>query len=409
MMPGRTPLDRGEISARPDHIFPTLTPAQIDRVKAHGTPRAVRAGEILVEEGAKVLPFFLVTKGHLEIIRLDERRTESVVAVHGPGQFTGEVNMLSGRRSLFRMRAGESEPADVIEMNREDVQALVQTDAELGEILMRAFILRRVELVAHGMGDVVFLGSLHSPETLRIKAFLTRNNHPYTYLDLDLDADAQGMLDHFHVTIDEVPVLVCRGTVLKNPSNQKIAECLGFNEAIERTHVRDVIIVGAGPAGLAAAVYGASEGLDVLVVEASAPGGQAGASSKIENYLGFPLGISGQELAGRAYLQAQKFGAQIAIAQGATRLTCERKPYAVETAAGERIPARAVIIATGAEYRRLPLENLQQFEGAGVYYGATSIESRAVRRRGSDRHRRRQLRRSGRGVPGADRPQACTW
>jgi thioredoxin reductase (NADPH) len=375
MMPGSTPLDRGEISARPDHIFPTLTPAQIDRVKAHGTPRAVQAGEILVEEGSKVVPFFLVTKGHLEIVRLADGQ-EFLVAVHGPGQFTGEVNMLSGRRSLFRMRAGESEPADVIEMNREDVQALVQTDADLGEILMRAFILRRVELVAHGMGDVVFLGSLHSAETLRIKAFLTRNNHPYTYLDLDLDPDAQGMLDRFHVTIDEVPVLVCRGTVLKNPSNQKIAECLGFNDAIERTHVRDVIIVGAGPAGLAAAVYGASEGLDVLVVEASAPGGQAGASSKIENYLGFPLGISGQELAGRAYLQAQKFGAQITIAQGATRLTCDRQPYAVETAAGERIPARAVIIATGAEYRRLPLENLSQFEGAGIYYGATSIESR---------------------------------
>jgi thioredoxin reductase (NADPH) len=374
MTTGSTPLDRGELSSRPDHIFPTLTPAQIARVAAHGTVRAIQAGEILVEEGAPVVPFFVVTKGHLEIVRLDEKRNESLVAVHGAGQFTGEVNMLSGRRSLFRMRA--SEPSEVIEMDRQSVQALVQTDADLGEVLMRAFILRRVELVAHGMGDAVLVGSRHSSATLRIKEFLTRNNHPYAYLDLDLDPDAQGMLDHFHVTITDVPVLICRGTLLKNPGNQEIAKCLGFNDAIERTHVRDVIIVGAGPAGLAAAVYGASEGLDVLVVEASAPGGQAGSSSKIENYLGFPLGVSGQELTGRAYNQAQKFGAQIVIAQGATRLTCNRTPYAVETGAGERIPARAVIIATGAEYRRLPLENLPQFEGAGIYYGATAIESR---------------------------------
>ena len=373
MTPGSTPLDRGELSSRPDYIFPTLTPAQVARIAAHGTVRAVRAGEILVEEGAAVVPFFVVTAGHLEIVRLSGTE-ESLVAVHGPGQFTGEVNMLSGRRSLFQMRA--SEPGEVIEMNRESVQALVQTDAELGEILMRAFLLRRVELVAHGLGDVVLVGSLHSPATLRIKAFLTRNNHPYAYLDLDLDPDVQSLLDRFHVAVADVPVLICRGTtVLRNPSNQEIANCLGFNEAIERTHVRDVIVVGAGPAGLAAAVYGASEGLDVLVVEANAPGGQAGASSRIENYLGFPLGISGQELAGAAYAQAQKFGAQIAIAQGAIRLTCDRKPYAVDTGSGERIPARAVIIATGAEYRRLPLDNLQQFEGAGVYYGATFVEA----------------------------------
>ena len=373
MTTGSTPLDRGELSARPDYIFPTLTPAQVARIAAHGTVRTVNAGETLVEEGAAVVPFFVVTKGQLEIVRLASNG-EFLVAVHGPGQFTGEVNMLSGRRSLFRMRAGE--PTEVIEMNRECVQALVQIDAELGEILMRAFLLRRVELVAHGMGDVVLVGSLHSPATLRIRAFLTRNNHPYAYLDLDTDPDVQGLLDRFHVAVGDVPVLICRGTtVLKNPSNQKIAECLGFNDAIERTHVRDVIIVGAGPAGLAAAVYGASEGLDVLVVEASAPGGQAGASSKIENYLGFPLGISGQDLAGAAYAQAQKFGAQIVVAQGATRLTCDRKPYAVETGSGGRIPAHTVIIATGAEYRRLPLANLQAFEGAGIYYGATFVEA----------------------------------
>jgi thioredoxin reductase (NADPH) len=243
MTPGSTPLDRGELSSRPDHIFPTLTEAQVARIAQHGTARPVQAGEVLVEEGAKVVPFFVVTKGHLEIVRLTEGR-EFLVAVHGPGQFTGEVNMLSGRRSLFLMRA--SEPAEVIEMNRADVQALVQTDADLGEILMRAFILRRVELVAHGLGDGVLLGSQHSADTLRIKAFLTRNNHPYTYLDLDVDADAQGMLDRFHVTTSEVPVMICRGTVLKNPGNQKIAECLGFNDANQIESCKQSVVRRAG-------------------------------------------------------------------------------------------------------------------------------------------------------------------
>jgi thioredoxin reductase (NADPH) len=372
-MTEKTPLDRGEISARADFIFPTLTPGQVARIATHGAARAVRAGEVLVEEGSHVVPFFVVTAGQLEIVRVSEG-AESLVAVHGPGQFSGEVNMLSGRPSLFRMRAAG--PVEVIELDRLHLQALVQTDAELGEILLRAFILRRVELVAAGMGDVVLVGSVHSSATLRIKEFLTRNSHPYTYVDLDVDSDVQTLLDRFHVGIADVPVVICRGTtVLRNPANREIAECLGFNDAIDSAHLRDVVIVGAGPAGLAAAVYGASEGLDVLVVESSAPGGQAGASSRIENYLGFPTGISGQELTGRAYTQAQKFGAQIAVAEGATRLTCSRKPYAIEVGDGERVQARAVVIATGAEYRRLPIENLSQFEGTGIYYGATFVEA----------------------------------
>src|SRR5437773_10669641 len=195
---------------------------------------------------------------------------------------------------------------------------------------MRAFILRRVELIARGLGDVVLVGSSHSSGTLRIKEFLTRNGHPYSYLDLDRDADVQDLLDHFHITVADIPVVICRGElVLRNPSNQQIADCLGFNEAIDQTQVRDLVIVGAGPAGLAAAVYGASEGLDVLVVEATAPGGQAGASSRIENYLGFPTGISGLDLAARAASQAQKFGAQLMIGTGAAHLTCDRRPYAI--------------------------------------------------------------------------------
>ena len=268
----------------------------------------------------------------------------------------------------------------MIELDREQLLALVQTDSELSELIMRAFILRRVELIAHGLGDVVLLGSNHCSGTLRVKEFLTRNAHPYSYIDLDRDAEVQELLDRFQVTAADVPVLICRGeVVLRNPSNQQIAACLGFNEAIDQTQVRDVIVVGAGPAGLAAAVYAASEGLDVLVLETNSPGGQAGSSSKIENYLGFPTGISGHALAGRAYTQAQKFGAQVMIAKDAKRLVCEHKPYAIEIDDDMRVSARTVIIATGAAYRTPALENLSRFEGAGVYYGATFMEAQLCR------------------------------
>jgi thioredoxin reductase (NADPH) len=359
--------------SRADHVFPTLTPAQIARIAAHGHKRSIRQSEILVEAGDHVVPFFVVVSGEIEVMQPKET-TETLVALHRPGQFSGEVNMISGRRALFRLRARES--GDVIELDHDSLVSLVQNDAELSEILMRAFILRRVELIASRLGDAVLIGSVHSPGTLRIKEFLMRNGHPYSYLDLDRDADTQRMLDRFSVAVADIPVLICRGDqVLRNPTNQQIAECLGFNDAIDQTHLRDVVIVGAGPSGLAAAVYGASEGLDVLVLESSAPGGQAGSSSRIENYLGFPTGIPGQELAGRAYTQAEKFGAQIMIAKSATALTCSRKPYAIQIADGPRVPARTVIIATGAEYRRLSFENLSHFEGAGVYYGATAMEA----------------------------------
>ncbi len=260
-------------------------------------------------------------------------------------------------------------------MDRRHVLALVQTDAELGEILMRAFILRRIELIAAGVGDVALIGSTHSAGTLRIKEFLMRNGHPYSYIDLERDSHVQNLLDSFRIATSEIPVVIFRGqVVLRNPSNQEIAGCLGLNDAIDQTQVRDLVIIGAGPSGLAAAVYGASEGLDVLVLETSTPGGQAGSSSRIENYLGFPTGISGQELTGRAYLQAQKFGAEILIAKG-TRLICDRKPYIVEVENGARIPARTVVIATGADYRRPLLKNFSHFEGLGIYYGATLVEA----------------------------------
>jgi thioredoxin reductase (NADPH) len=372
-MPETAGTASAAISARVDQIFPTLTPAQVERIRPHGHVRQVREGEVLVQEGQTIVPFFVVTTGRIEIVRPGLMETR--IVVHGPGEFTGEANMISGRRALFRARA--LEPGEVIELSHDHLIALVQTDAELSEILMRAFLLRRIELVTAGIGDVLLVGSSHSAPTLRIKEFLTRNAHPYTYIDLDRDADIQLLLDRFHVALTDVPVVICRSeVVLRNPTNQQIADCLGFNDAVDQTHVRDVVVVGAGPAGLAAAVYGASEGLDVLVVESNAPGGQAGSSSRIENYLGFPTGISGQELTNRAYAQAQKFGAQVIIASGVTQLTCDRKPYTLAVGAnGSRVPARTVIIATGAQYRRLPIDNLSQFEGAGVYYGATFVEA----------------------------------
>jgi thioredoxin reductase (NADPH) len=359
-------------SSRIEKIFPKLTPEQISRISAHGRMRSVQPGEVLIEQGDTSVPFFVVITGEVEIVR-PFGAYETLVTVHGYGEFTGEVNMLSGRRSFFRARA--TKPGKVIELDHQQILGLVQTDAELSDILMRAFILRRVELIAAGVGDIVFVGSVHSAGTLRIKEFLMRNGHPYSYIDLERDPDVQNLLDSFQISASEIPVLICRGQiVLRNPGNQQIADCLGFNESIDQTQVRDLVVIGAGPSGLAAAVYGASEGLDVMVLETGSPGGQAGSSSRIENYLGFPTGISGQDLAARAYLQAQKFGAHILIAK-ATRLICDSKPYIIELENGARISTRTIVIATGAQYRKLPLENLSRFEGAGVYHGATFVES----------------------------------
>ena len=359
-------------SSRIEKIFPKLTPSQLSRIATRGYVHSMEGGEVLYEQGHRAAPFFVVISGELEVVR-PSVPVETLITVYESGQFTGEVGTLSGRRSLFRVRA--TKPGKVIELNRQQMLALVQTDAELGEILMRAFILRRVELIAAGVGDIVLIGSTYSASTLRIKGFLMRNGQPYSYMDLERDSDVQNLLDSFQISPGEIPVLICRGQlVLRNPTNQEIADCLGFNESIDQTHVRDLIIIGAGPSGLAAAVYGASEGLDVMVLETSSPGGQAGSSSRIENYLGFPTGISGQDLAGRAYVQAQKFGTDILIAK-ATRLICDSKPYVVQLESGARIPARTIVIATGAEYRRPPCKNLSRFEGAGVYYGATFVES----------------------------------
>jgi len=363
------------LEARNEQVFPVLTPEQVARVAAHGRSRKVQRGEVLIEAGQLDSPFLVVDDAELEVVG---PASEQLITTHRHGQFSGELNLLTGRRGFATIRV--SEPGRVIQLTRDELLALVQNDGELSEIFMRAFILRRVALIARGIGDVVLLGSGFSPGTLRVKEFLSRNGHPYTYVDLDRDDGVQELLDRFHVDASDVPVVICRGEfVLRNPTNQEIAECLGFNEGIDETRIRDVAIIGAGPSGLAAAVYAASEGLDVLVIEANSPGGQAASSSRIENYLGFPNGISGQELAARAFTQAEKFGAQLMIAKGATRLACNRKPYVLEIEHGARVPARTVIIATGAEYRNLPVDDIARFHGAGVYYGATPLESQLCR------------------------------
>ena len=365
------------VPPRDEQMFPTLTAEQVARVAARGRRLSVQRGDVLIAAGQQHYSFFVVTAGRLDVVR-DPGTGEELVTSHGAGQLTGEVNLLTGRRALVTIRVAEE--GEVIELSRDDFLLLVQTDAELSEIFMRAFILRRVTLIARGFGDVVLLGSSYSPGTLRVKEFLSRNGHPYTYVDLDDETAVQEILDRFHVDVADVPVVICRGeAVLRNPTNEEIADCLGFNEAIDESRIRDVVVIGAGPSGLAAAVYAASEGLDVLVLESNSPGGQAGTSSRIENYLGFPTGISGQELAGRAFTQAEKFGAQLMIAKRATRLQCDRRPYAVEIENGVLVTARTVIIATGAEYRTLPVRDLTRFHGAGVYYAATPIESQLCR------------------------------
>jgi thioredoxin reductase (NADPH) len=319
-----------------------------------------------------VVSIFVVISGQVDIVRI-ACEEETLIGNLGPGQFTGELSTLAGQPAMVCIRVAA--PSEVIEIARDQLLRIIQADSELSDVLMRAFLLRRVSIIARHLGDASLVGSNHSPDMLRIREFLTRNDYPYSVLDIDHDRDAQAVLDHFEVSVDETPVLICRGQVLRNPSNRVIADCLGFNASVETREVRDLVIVGAGPAGLAAGVYGASEGLDVLVIESNAPGGQAGASSKIENYLGFPAGISGQNLTSRAHAQVRKFGAQILVAQSVARLTCARKPFGVELDASSEIVGRAIIIATGAQYRRLSVEDPGRFDGMGVYYSATPMEA----------------------------------
>jgi thioredoxin reductase (NADPH) len=362
-----------DITDRSAQMFPRLTAPQIDRIASVGRRRDTRAGEVLFDVGDQNTGFYVVLSGAVDIVR-PVGDHEELVTSHQPGQFTGEINMLSARRSLVRARTAHD--GEVVALDREDLRTLVQRDSELSEILMRAFILRRVALMAANASDLVLLGSRHSGATQSIREFLSRNGQPFTYQDVENDPGVQVLLDRFHIGVEEVPVIVCEGGhVLKNPSVQSLASALGLSGDLDGAEVRDVVIVGGGPAGLAAAVYGASEGLDVLVLESTAPGGQAGTSSKIENYLGFPTGISGQALSGRALTQAEKFGAEVAIGRTVTRLDCDSRPYRLWLSDGQVLRTRTIVIATGAQYRKLDLPSLPRYEGAGVYYCATHLES----------------------------------
>ena len=353
--------------------FPQLTPAQIDRVRPAARVRRVGPGEILFSPGDTKIPFFVLLSGVLEIVQPD-LNGERLVTTHHPGAFTGEMSMITGQRCLVTGRVTEA--GEFLEVSPEGLRSLIARDAELSEIIMRAFILRRLALINHNLGNAILMGSRHSASTLRLREFLTRNSYPYTYVDLDTDTTSQELLDRFAVKLDEIPVLICyTGKVLRNPTIQDLAAGIGMNANVDSSEVRDLVIVGAGPAGLGAAVYAASEGLNALLVENEAPGGQAGSSSKIENYLGFPTGISGQELASRAIHQAEKFGAKMMVAHKIVKLDCDRRPYSLMVDDGTVLSSRAIVIATGAEYNKPKISNLRNFEGQGVYYGATFMES----------------------------------
>jgi thioredoxin reductase (NADPH) len=367
------------LEQRRAQMFPKLTPAQLARLERQGTRLQTHAGEILLELGALPRGVFVITAGTLEVLA-PPAATQSaadgeLLFVLSAGDFTGEMSTLRGTAALVRVRVRDA--GAVLLIDTEQLRRIVQNDAELSELLMRAFILRRMSVIESGHSEVLLLGSDHSADTLRLREFLTRNARPYVNIDIEHDADAQALLERFQVRAADVPVVVCRGAqLLKNPSNADVAECLGINAPVADDRVHDLLIIGGGPAGLAAAVYAASEGLEVRIVEAFAPGGQAGTSSRIENYLGFPTGISGGALAGRALSQAQKFGAQLSVAWQAVRLRCDHWPYSLEMANGRSMRSRTILIASGARYRTLDIGNLSRFLGRGIYYAATHLEAK---------------------------------
>jgi thioredoxin reductase (NADPH) len=354
-------------------VFPVLTEAQINRIRPFASLRHVNDGDVLFRADDSDALFFILLSGSMEIVQPD-MNGERLVANHGPGEFTGEMTMITGHPSLVCGRM--TSVGDVLEMSGSVLRSLVARDGELSDIFMRAFILRRLILINRNQGNAILMGSRYSAKTLRLREFLTRNGHPYVYVDLDVDQESQALLDRFAVSVSEIPVVICNyRTVLRNPSIQELSDSLELNCTIDDSQVRDVVIVGAGPAGLAAAVYGASEGLDVLMVESAAPGGQAALSSKIENYLGFPTGLSGEELATRAITQAQKFGAKLMVAHSVVQLDCDKNPYRLVLENGKPLEARSIVIASGAQYNNPENLNLERFVGQGVYYGATFIEA----------------------------------
>jgi thioredoxin reductase (NADPH) len=359
---------------RQAEAFPVLSPTQVDRIRPYASVRSVHAGEVLFEPGSAGMSCFVVLSGMLDIV-VPSLSGERVFVTYGPGQFSGEVVLISGGRALSRGRVAQA--GEFLELAPDALRALIAKEAELSDIFMRAFILRRVALISVGWSNVTVLGSQHSSDTLRLREFLTRNGHPYAYVDLDRDKEAQELLDRFGIKLEEIPVVICSATraVLRNPTNQTLAECLGFTGRIDASRVYDVAIVGAGPAGLAAAVYAASEGLDAVMIESAFPGGQAGASSRIENYVGFPMGISGQELSNRAVVQAEKFGARMMVGEKVVRIRCDERPYQLILENGVVIDAQSIVLATGAQYNKPKAGNLERYEGQGIYYAATFMEA----------------------------------
>jgi thioredoxin reductase (NADPH) len=373
--PDTEPLDPSDPWARQEQTFPKLGDEMISAVRAFGQEEAPAPGTLLFERGQRSADFFLVLQGSIEIFELDLAGVPHLLRLIEPGQFTGELYLLNERQALVTARAGVA--TRVVRVQRADFRRLLSSEPDIAEILMRAFILRRVGYILHGTAGVELAGPGHSGDTLRIQQFMRRNGYPYRLLDTESDADAAGFLSCFGLSEDQLPVVVLPGKViLHNPGNGELADALGLIEALDPDKVYDVAVVGGGPAGLAAAVYAASEGLSTLVFESIAPGGQAGTSSKIENYLGFPTGISGQALAGRAQNQAQKFGARLAIARTVTGLDCAAHPYRLEIDGRDAVRARSIVVASGARYRKLDVETYSRFEGHGIHYAATAMEAR---------------------------------
>jgi len=370
----RTAIDPSDPLEREAQTFPVLSEAMVERMKAYGTEEAVTRGTALYTRGERSVDFFVVLEGSIQVLDTDEHGVATVFTTHRARQFTGELDLFNGRAILVSGRAGED--SRVLRVSPANFRRMVSAEADISELIMRAFILRRVGLIRHSHGGVTLIGSGHAADTLRMERFLERNAYPHRLLDIDADPDAGGFLDCFALTADQLPVVIASGSrVLRNPSTPELADALGLTETLDPARVHDVVVVGAGPAGLAAAVYAASEGLDTIVIEGMAPGGQAGTSSKIENYLGFPTGISGQALAGRAQVQAQKFGARLALARPAVSLDCGTEPYVVTLEDGQRVSARAVIVASGARYRKLDVPDYAKFEGQGIHYAATAMEA----------------------------------
>jgi len=369
--PAADPTDPYQREAQ---TFPTLSAEMVERVCPFGVRQRLAKDEMLFASGDRGVDFFVILSGSVEIFDRKEDGQAGVVHVHDANEFTGELDLFNNRRILVNGRARED--TEVIRVKRADFRRLVSVEADIGEILMRAFILRRVGLIRHTQGAVILVGSGHSADTLRLKQFLSRNGYPYQLLDTDTDEDAEGFLECFKLHHEQLPVVVLSGkVVLRKPSNSQVADGLGLTEDMDTSVVYDLAVVGAGPAGLAAAVYAASEGLSTVVLEALAPGGQAGTSSKIENYLGFPTGISGQALAGRAQVQAQKFGARLAISRAVTALDCSAHPYRMKLEDGTTVQSRAIVIASGARYRTLEVPNYARYEGQGIHYAATAMEA----------------------------------